>query len=110
MSEPTSVVFKRSRTKHAQRSRVSTPNPGESQPELEAANGEVSPSTLATKLKNKVKARAQPKSPLSFGGNDEEGEEEVFKVRKSSLSQKLTLGKSTRIIPSSFEPTVASLN
>ncbi|KAF7288531.1 GC-rich sequence DNA-binding factor-like protein [Mycena chlorophos] len=53
-----------------------------------------SPSTLATRLKSKAKRAAKPKSRLSFGGeSDEEGSGgEVFKVKKSNLSQRLTLG------------------
>ncbi|KAJ7195498.1 nineteen complex-related protein 2-domain-containing protein [Mycena pura] len=49
-------------------------------------------SHLVTPLKNKTK-RAKPTSRLSFGGDsDEEGDGEVFKVKKSSLSQRLSLG------------------
>ncbi len=78
----------------------------------EAATGSDSPSTLATKLKDRAK-KSRPKSRLSFGGADEEvcsrspaqtftnvsalqeeGSDDVFQVKKSKLSRKLTLGKS----------------
>ena len=72
------------------------------------------PDTLAAKLKNKQK-RSKPKSRLSFGtddqviahssrfrfvliccaatlGGEESSDGEVFKVKKSNLSRKLTLG------------------
>ncbi|CCL98857.1 uncharacterized protein FIBRA_00863 [Fibroporia radiculosa] len=99
------VIFKRTKSKPAQRSRVSTPDvedgsvtPGET------ADVEESPSVLATKLKKKIKSREKPKSKLSFGA-DEEGDGEVFQVKKSSLSRKLTLGKhpAQNAIPSSVD-------
>jgi GC-rich sequence DNA-binding factor len=69
-----------------------------------------SPSTLATKLKNKAR-KSKPRSRLSFGGDDDEvcvlgatkshlliwvekgSGSEVFQVKKSGLSRKLALGK-----------------
>ncbi|KZT67273.1 hypothetical protein DAEQUDRAFT_673635 [Daedalea quercina L-15889] len=91
----TSVVFKKSKTKNTQRSRVSTPDVVESAGEGgQTADVEdvESPSLLATKLKKKLKTREKPKSRLSFGA-DEEGEGEVFQVKKSNLSRKLALGR-----------------
>ncbi|KAF8171926.1 nineteen complex-related protein 2-domain-containing protein [Mycena galopus ATCC 62051] len=94
------LIFKR-KSKPA-RARQSSPEPESN----DTANE--SPSTLATRLKNKAK-RAKPKSRLSFGADDDEvcvlnapkdsmlivGKEsggEVFKVKKSNLSQRLSLG------------------
>ncbi|KAF9026128.1 GCFC-domain-containing protein [Hymenopellis radicata] len=61
----------------------------------ETATGSDSPSTLATKLKDRAK-KSRPKSRLSFGGaeDEEEGSDDIFQVKKSKLSRKLTLGKS----------------
>ncbi|KAG6902530.1 hypothetical protein C0995_015348 [Termitomyces sp. Mi166 len=87
MDSPSPVIFKRSKGKPAQRGRQTAENDDEF-PAQET--GEESPSTLATKLKNKVK-RAK-KSRLSFGGDDEESGGEVFQVKKSNLSRKLALG------------------
>ncbi|KAG6891529.1 hypothetical protein C0992_005064 [Termitomyces sp. T32_za158] len=81
------VIFKRSKSKPAQRARQSAANDDETTVQETA---EDSPSTLATKLKNKAK-RAK-KSKLSFGGDDEESGGEVFQVKKSNLSRKLALG------------------
>ncbi|TCD70747.1 hypothetical protein EIP91_001776 [Steccherinum ochraceum] len=63
-----------------------------------------SPITLASKLKK----RAKPKSRLSFGADEEEGDGAVFQLKKSSLSRKLELSKqssSTSNVPTSaFDP------
>ncbi|TFK91874.1 GCFC-domain-containing protein [Polyporus arcularius HHB13444] len=101
MAEPP-VLFKRTKPKHTQRSRISTPDP-----DAAPTTGEDdSPSAVAAKLRKKTRAKA--KSTLSFGGDEEEGEGEVFKLKKSSLSKKLQLGKSSiGIPPSAFEPTIA---
>ncbi len=107
MAEPP-VLFKRTKPKHTQRSRISTPDPTTG----EEAEAQDSPSAVAAKLRKKTRAKA--KSTLSFGGDEEvrcpssvalvasdgcacaqEGEEEVFKLKKSSLSKKLQLGKSS---------------
>lgn len=107
------VIFKRTKAKPAQRGRTSTPDIAESGADGEAADVEVeeSPSTLATKLKKKIKTREKPKSKLSFGG-DEEGEGEVFQVKKSKLSKKITLGRhpslSGNVIPSSVDLSMTS--
>lgn len=68
MSSDSPVIFKRSKTKTTARSRQLSPetNAENSGPEV----SENSPSTLATKLKNKIK-KAKPKSRLSFGGDEE---------------------------------------
>lgn len=66
------VIFKRTKSKPAQRGRTSTADIAESGADGEAADVEVeeSPSTLATKLKKKIKTREKPKSKLSFGGDE----------------------------------------
>ncbi|TFY70970.1 hypothetical protein EVG20_g2035 [Dentipellis fragilis] len=83
------IIFKRTKAKHAQRARDS---PADTLDEQQKGEEEPSPSSLATKVRNKAKQRTKPKSNLSFGG-EEDGGEEVFQVKKSSLSRKLTLGK-----------------
>ncbi|PPQ75513.1 hypothetical protein CVT24_013187 [Panaeolus cyanescens] len=61
--------------------------------------GDDSPSILANRLKNKIK-RARPKSRLSFGGDvDQDADTETFKIKKSSLSQKLSLGTHPASLP-----------
>ncbi|CAK5284124.1 unnamed protein product [Mycena citricolor] len=86
------IIFKR-RSKPSTRTRQSS-----AEPEIKDA-GSDSPSTLATRLKTKTK-RSQPKSRLSFGGGDDEEEgAEVFKVKKSNLSQKLSLGTHPSMTP-----------
>ncbi|KAI0916948.1 hypothetical protein AcW2_007207 [Taiwanofungus camphoratus] len=99
------VVFRRTKPKHAPRARVPTPDVVDSNASgREAADLEESPSTLAMKLKKKLKTREKPKSRLSFGGEEEEGGE-VFQVKKSNLSRQLTLGKhpAQGVLPSSFD-------
>ncbi|KAJ7643933.1 nineteen complex-related protein 2-domain-containing protein [Roridomyces roridus] len=82
MSDSSPLIFKR-RSKPAARTRPSSPEPESN----DMANE--SPSTLVTKIKK----RAKPKSRLSFGTEEEEeGGTEVFKVKKSNLSQRLSLG------------------
>ncbi|KAJ7159856.1 nineteen complex-related protein 2-domain-containing protein [Mycena crocata] len=96
MSDPSPLFFKR-KAKPTVRARQSSPEPESN----DTAND--SPSTLASRLKNKAK-RAKPKSRLSFGADeDEEGSGEVFKVKKSSLSQRLTLGTHPNNIPSNLD-------
>lgn len=103
------VIFKRSKTKPGQRARQKSPDANDATSDF-TPQGDESPITLASKLKNKAK-RAKPKSRLSFGGDDDEvcvitvlgelilmgdgameGAGEVFQVKKSNLSQKLKLG------------------
>ena len=62
------LIFKRNKTKPTVRTRQTSP---ENETDVTAsATAEDSPSTLATKLKNKVK-RMRPKSRLSFGEEEE---------------------------------------
>lgn len=102
------VIFKRSKSKPGQRARQKSPDANDATSDF-TSQGDESPITLASKLKNKAK-RAKPKSRLSFGGDDDEvcvitvvkelilmggameGAGEVFQVKKSNLSQKLKLG------------------
>ncbi|KAF5375932.1 hypothetical protein D9615_008279 [Tricholomella constricta] len=98
------VIFKRTKAKPGQRTRQASP-----EHDAEKAAGDDSPSTLATKLKNKVK-RAKPKSQLSFGGDDEETGGEVFQVKKSNLSRKLALGKHPASVPLNLEQATISPN
>ncbi|KAJ3556790.1 hypothetical protein NM688_g1824 [Phlebia brevispora] len=106
MTEAAPVLFKRKSAKHAARSRavdVDTKS-GQIASGTAAGTGDEPPSVIASKLKSKLKSRNKP-SKLSFGGEEEEGEGEVFQVKKSSLSKKLALSKqSGHITPSSFEP------
>ena len=100
------VIFKRSKFKANQRAREQPQqNPQEQQPQ--STEDGPSPSALASKIKNKAKQRTKPKTSLSFGVEEEvsyhdtcfldlhcqlqEGNEEAFKIKKSNLSQKLTL-------------------
>lgn len=63
------LIFKRNKTKPTVRTRQASP---ENDSDANAsATAEDSPSTLATKLKNKVK-RTKLKSRLSFGAEEEE--------------------------------------
>ncbi|KAF8158053.1 nineteen complex-related protein 2-domain-containing protein [Crassisporium funariophilum] len=102
MASTPPVIFKRSKAKATVRARLTSPENDSEKAEEKTENGGESPSTLATKLKNKIK-RAKPKSRLSFGGDeDEEGDGEVFQVKKSNLSRKLALGTH----PSSIPPTL----
>ena len=103
-------MFKRKGAKHSQRARALDADAGEAPSDIAPGTGDDSPSVLAAKLKNKHKSRTKPKAVLSFGGDEDvrsrtqrpgyllmsvrqEGDGEVFKLKKSSLSQKLTLGK-----------------
>jgi GC-rich sequence DNA-binding factor len=68
MTSTPPFIFKRTKAKTAQRTRQSSPdNDTET---AGAATGDDSPSTLATKLKNRVKKKT--KSRLSFGGDEDE--------------------------------------
>ncbi|KAF7298985.1 GC-rich sequence DNA-binding factor-like protein [Mycena indigotica] len=86
------LLFKR-RSKPAARVRASSPETETTINDNDTTANE-SPSTLATRLKTKAKRASRPKARLSFGGDsDEEGSSsDVFKVKKSNLSQRLTLG------------------
>ncbi|KAF8726431.1 hypothetical protein AX14_004859 [Amanita brunnescens Koide BX004] len=98
------VIFKRTKAKPAVRTRPTSPEPTKDQEDPEDA-----PITLATKIKNKVK-KSRPKSKLSFGDEEEEGDGEVFQVKKSSLSRKLALGKNAAAMSLDFESTVVAQN
>ncbi|KAF8887184.1 nineteen complex-related protein 2-domain-containing protein [Infundibulicybe gibba] len=99
MSSTNPPIFKRTKSKPAQRSRQQSPdNDGEKN----SNTAEDSPSTIAAKLKNKVK-KSKPKSRLSFGVEDDEGGDgEVFQIKKSNLSRKLALGKHPANLPDSL--------
>jgi GC-rich sequence DNA-binding factor len=87
------LIIKRSSKNKAQRTRQTTPDPEEKKDvEVNSGSAEESPSALAAKLKNKAK-KSRNKSQLSFGGGEEEGDGEVFQVKKSKLSKKMVLGK-----------------
>ncbi|KZS89449.1 hypothetical protein SISNIDRAFT_416795 [Sistotremastrum niveocremeum HHB9708] len=76
-------------------------------------DGPASPSTLATKLRDKHKARVKAKSRLSFGGDDGENEGEgEFKVKKGNLRAKLALGADGIVsnVDHATPPSLASLN
>jgi len=80
-SPPPPVIFKR-KPKPGTRARQTSPENGATDASaMETA--EDSPSTLAIKLKNKIKKTSKTKSRLSFGGDDE-GDDQV---RVSILSQ-----------------------
>jgi len=105
MSDPP-VIFKRTKFKANQRAREGSQQDAREQP-ARTTEDEPSPSAVASKIKNKAKQRTKPKTSLSFGAEEEVsqyatsflnphrrlqgGNEEVFKIKKSSLSQKLTL-------------------
>ncbi|EMD40093.1 hypothetical protein CERSUDRAFT_81377 [Gelatoporia subvermispora B] len=98
------VIFKKAKSKPGVRGRTSTPDITDAT--VDSESREESPSTLATKLKKK--SRAKPKSRLSFGGDEPEGDEEVFQLKKSNLSRKLALGThpaSTSVLTSNYDPT-----
>ncbi|PPQ72250.1 hypothetical protein CVT26_006977, partial [Gymnopilus dilepis] len=66
--------------------------------------------TLAVKLKNRIK-KSKTKSRLSFGGDEEEeGDGEVFKLKKSSLSKKVSLGIHPATLPSSLDQASITTN
>ncbi|KAH9980300.1 nineteen complex-related protein 2-domain-containing protein [Lactifluus volemus] len=87
----TPVIFKRSKFKANQRAREELPQDVQEQ-QVQSVEDEPSPSAVASKIRNKAKQRVKPKTSLSFGGaEEEEGNEQVFKIKKSSLSQKVSL-------------------
>ncbi|OAX42141.1 hypothetical protein K503DRAFT_790350 [Rhizopogon vinicolor AM-OR11-026] len=88
--DSSSVIFKKSRSRPGQRAREKSPEVVSQTASGRAESTEESPFALASKLKNKTK-RTKPKSTLSFGDDEEAGDGEVFPLKKSSLSQKLTL-------------------
>ncbi|KAJ7583627.1 nineteen complex-related protein 2-domain-containing protein [Mycena floridula] len=93
-------MFKQRTKKGALRARDSSASPPpendstmETGTETDQPQGSESPLTLASKLKAKSKSKSKAKARLSFGGDDEEAESsiDVFKLKKSNLSQKVTL-------------------
>ena len=102
----TPVIFKKSKAKANQRAREEPQQDAQEQ-RVQSTEDEPSPSALASKIRHKAKQRVKPKTSLSFGVEEEVsqhytrfftlhclsqgGNEEVFKIKKSSLSQKLAL-------------------
>ncbi|KAF9013201.1 nineteen complex-related protein 2-domain-containing protein [Cyathus striatus] len=105
MASPPPLIFKRTKSKPAARSRQRSPENDSGAKKDETV--EESPSTVVTKLKNKVK-KAKTKSRLSFGGDEEEGDGEVFQVKKSNLSKKLTLGTHPASVPLNLDQATIS--
>jgi GC-rich sequence DNA-binding factor len=104
MSDPP-VIFKRSKFKANQRAREGQ-QPDAQDQRVQSTEAEPSPSAVASKIKTKAKQRVKQKTSLSFGAEEvsptlcyfsqpspllQEGSEDVFKIKKSTLSQKLTL-------------------
>jgi GC-rich sequence DNA-binding factor len=101
----TPVIFKKTKSKANQRAREGQPDAQDQQ--VQSTEDEPSPSAVASKIRNKAKQRVKQKTSLSFGAEEEvrqtsyqfsqplpslqEGNEDVFKLKKSTLSQKLTL-------------------
>ncbi|KAH9080570.1 GCFC-domain-containing protein [Lactarius deliciosus] len=84
----TPVIFKRTKSKANQRAREETQRDEQGQ---QVQVIEPSPSAVASKIRNKAKQRAKTKTSLSFGAEEEEAIDQGFKVKKSNLSQRLTL-------------------
>ncbi|KAF9468648.1 nineteen complex-related protein 2-domain-containing protein [Collybia nuda] len=104
MASTPPIIFKR-KAKPAPRTRQSSPENGGEAGTTPAVDD--SPSTLAARLKNKAK-KSQPKSRLSFGGDEEESGGDVFQVKKSNLSRKLALGKNAASIPLNLDQATIS--
>ncbi|KAI0693217.1 nineteen complex-related protein 2-domain-containing protein [Cytidiella melzeri] len=110
MADDAPVTFKRKGARPTQRSRPTETDVASTTEVASdtAGTGEDSPSVVAAKLKNKLKSRTKPKTKLSFGADEDEGDGEVFQVKKSNLSRKIALGKSamtSNVSPSPFDPT-----
>ncbi|KIY45206.1 hypothetical protein FISHEDRAFT_67141 [Fistulina hepatica ATCC 64428] len=91
------VIFKRKNPRPGHHARISDLDTDDVVTTTDNDGGSESPSTLATKLKNRVK-KSRAKSRLSFGGADDEVEaSEVFQVKKSNLSRKLALERKPSI-------------
>ncbi|KAF8879088.1 nineteen complex-related protein 2-domain-containing protein [Gymnopilus junonius] len=109
MASESPVIFKRSKAKPTPRARQASPE-NETAKADASETAQDSPTTLALKLKNRVK-KTKTKSRLSFGGDDEEeGDGEVFKVKKSSLSKKVSLGIHPATMPSTLDQATISAN
>ncbi|KAI9512388.1 nineteen complex-related protein 2-domain-containing protein [Russula earlei] len=89
MSDPP-VIFKRTKLKANRRAREEPHQDAQEQP-VQSIEDEPSPSAVASKIRTKAKQRTKPKTSLSFGVEEEGGNEDLFKIKKSSLSQKLSL-------------------
>jgi hypothetical protein len=74
-SPPPPVIFRR-KAKPATRTRQTSP-PENGAADATTETAENSPSTLAIKLKNKIKKTSKTKSRLSFGGDDNDDEVRV---------------------------------
>ncbi|KAI0822058.1 nineteen complex-related protein 2-domain-containing protein [Trametes gibbosa] len=106
MAEPP-VIFKRTKPKPSQRVRIATPDADTAPTTGAEADAEESPSTVASKLKKKTRAKAR--ATLSFGGEEEESGGEVFKLKKSSLSRNIALrNASSGVTPAPFEQPIAA--
>ncbi|KAG2010010.1 hypothetical protein CC2G_012869 [Coprinopsis cinerea AmutBmut pab1-1] len=111
-SEPP-LIFKRSGKAKPLRTRQKSPehdNNVNETPEVKDGKEirEDSPSILVAKLKKKAK-KSGTKSKLSFGAaaEEEEGEGEVFQVKKSRLGSKISLGKNANIPLNLDQATIA---
>ncbi|KAF8442882.1 nineteen complex-related protein 2-domain-containing protein, partial [Boletus edulis BED1] len=96
------VVFKKSASRPSQRARDVNVDHDSGEPSTADA-----PISLASKIKSKTR-RAQPKSRLSFGVDDEVAEEPSFQIKKSSLSRKLTLGLHPASLPATLDQATIS--
>ncbi|KAG9315745.1 GCFC-domain-containing protein [Chiua virens] len=93
------VLFKKSASRPAQRVRDVDAEPDNDEPSTS--------SILASKFKSRSK-RAQPKSRLSFGVDDEATDEPSFQIKKSSLSRQLTLGSHPASLPATLDQATIS--
>ncbi|KAG6377125.1 nineteen complex-related protein 2-domain-containing protein [Boletus reticuloceps] len=96
------VIFKKSASRPSQRARDVDVDHDSGEPSTADA-----PISLASKIKSKTR-RAQPKSRLSFGVDDEVAEEPSFQIKKSSLSRKLTLGTHPASLPATLDQATIS--
>ncbi|KAG1872371.1 GCFC-domain-containing protein [Suillus subalutaceus] len=96
-------MFKKPKSRLAPRGRERSPEDISQTTSEKGESVEESPIALAARLKNKSK-RTKPKSTLSFGGDEEAGDGEVFQVKKSNLSQKLSLNaRPANVLPVSLD-------
>ena len=82
-SPPPPVIFRR-KAKPATRTRQTSP-PENGATDATTETAENSPSTLAIKLKNKIKKTSKTKSRLSFGGDDNDDEVRVSNSLQGSM-------------------------
>ncbi|EJC98047.1 uncharacterized protein FOMMEDRAFT_97947 [Fomitiporia mediterranea MF3/22] len=95
------AIFKRSKARTTRTRAVSPSDDAQKEGEDSAA-----PSTLAAKLKKQHRERTKPKARLSFGGDEEEGDGEVFQVKKSGVGRKLKLASIA--LPSGLDQVTAT--